>query len=79
MDREQFPLPNRKQTNNGDNYLSIEMEVLFVSYRPGDPYFNYRLTLNIHTRIHTQKTTTKTNKQTKRKQQIACLKVSGSI
>ena len=28
MDREQFPLPNRKQTNNDDNYLGIEMEVL---------------------------------------------------
>ena len=35
-------------------------------YRPGDPYFNYRLTPNIHTRVHSQKKTKTKTKQTKK-------------
>ena len=42
------------------------MEGSSAPYRPRDPYFNYRLTPNIHTRIHTQKYNNKN--KTKKKQ-----------
>ena len=80
MDREQFPLPNRKQTNNDDNYLSIEMEVLLHLTGQGTHILITGLhSTSIHAFIHKKQQPKQTNKQTKRKQQIACLKVSGSI
>ena len=69
MDREQFPLPNRKQTNNDDNYLGIEMEVLLHFTGQGTHILITGLhSTSIRTCIHTQKTTTKTKQTNKHRE-----------
>ena len=58
MDRELFPLPNRKQTNNNDdNYLGIKTEVLLHLTGQG----THILMTSLHS---TSKQQQKQNKQT---------------
>ena len=66
MDRELFPLPNRKQTNNNDdNYLGIKMEVLLHLTGQGTHILITGLhSTSIHAFIH-KKTTTKTKQTNK--------------
>ena len=66
MDRELFPLPNRKQTNNNDdNYLGIKMEVLLHLTGQGTHILMTSLhSTSIHAFIH-KKTTTKTKQTNK--------------
>ena len=64
MDREQFPLPNRKQTNNDDNYLGIEMEVLLHFTGQGTHILITGLhSTSIHAFTHKKQQPKQTNKE----------------